>query len=295
MTEVLETAGLQPLDGGLQPLDGVGGLDAFGGLSDLSTPNPFATSAPTAPRTTAMAQPSPLMMPKPKQGGGGISPLAILGIIGGVLALVLIVGVVGIVMMVRSRTVARNPPPPPVVIQPQFNPTPTPPPTPTPTPRPQPVRPTPPTPTPMPETPVKPEVAGTGIGSADNGSKIGTIRSGGNKGLGEEETFQPRVAWNVKPDPAEPLEEAPEKLIDIDFKTKVDKLIFPARPSPYFAAATDDFKSPEIRIFDWRKGVPLRKFPGKLNPDAKRSALSADGEHMTTVVSQGGEQGIVSV
>jgi hypothetical protein len=296
LAEVLDSAALEPLDGGLQPLADTGGLDALSGLSDLSAPNPYA-GAVASRRGVPAAQPSPLVAPKPAS-GGGLSALAILGIIGGILALVLIVGGVGIVMMVRSRTVARRPPPSPIVVQPNPAPAPTPTPTPIPTPppTPAPVRPTPPTPKPeTPTTPVQPEVSGIGTGSTDNGSKIGTIRSGGNTGLGNEEAFQPRVAWSVKVDPPEPMEEGPEKLIDIDFKTKVDKLVFPARPSPYFAAATDDFKSPEIRIFDWRKGVPLRKFAGKLNHDAKLSALSADGEHMTTVVSQKGETGIVIV
>ncbi len=277
---------LAPLLEELEVVEEPAPLSDDSALLGLSDANPLA------------AGPSPLMAKPRPSTGNGLPVIAILGIAGGGIALVMVLLVVA-VWSFASRPVAQVSPPPPIVIdnfpapeQPRppspinkSNPSPTPSPKPSPSPTPSPAE--------------RPAVVGGPIAPRNEGGKIGTIRSGTGRlqeGFSGDEAFQPRVAWSMKLDPVEPAETpATDRLIDIDFKTRVDKLVFPERPSPFFAAATDDFRNPEIRIFDWRTGRSGRKFPGKLNHSQELSALSADGEQMTTVVSKGGDTGIIIV
>jgi WD40 repeat protein len=262
------------------------------GLDDLSESDPLA------------ARPVPSPFKPSGQSGGGVPLLAWLAIGGGGLLVVVVLACVALIWGLSSKPVAQVPPapPPPAPVIIHSSPAPAwPPPMPTIPTLPRPSTPSPATsaitatPTPKIDTPV------AGIGTRTNPrdkGKIGDVRSGmgrSQEGFSGDESFAPRTTWNVTVDPPPEMEPAPDKLIDIDFKTKVDKLVFPARPSPYFAAATDDYRNAEIRIFDWRTGRSVRKFPGKLNYQDHLSAVSADGEHATTVMNKGGDTGIVIV
>ncbi|HTN73686.1 MAG TPA: hypothetical protein VL096_00510, partial [Pirellulaceae bacterium] len=272
-------------------------------LLTLSDRDPLAPKNPHAAGGPLAGKPSPYLNPASVT-RSGLPVVAWIGIGGGVVALLLMAVVVVVVLALRglgSPEVAQVPMPP--VNVPQFQP---PAPVPTRTTPTTPVVPngnpfTTPAPPAVPSPPPKPTTPENNLpnSASNDGKKTGTIRAGAGRsqeGFTGAQDFQPRTPWNVTPDPAEPYElpEA-ERPIDIDFKSRVDQLVFPNRPSPYFAAANDDYRNPEIRIFDWRTGRSGRKFPGKLHRTESLSALSADGEHMTTVLSKGGDTAIVIV